>query len=206
MNTLTRSVSICMPPPPPPPPTWMKKKVMAPPMTYDLRNANPDFAYQHLTALTQNDAAATEYIQTIQPTLYAQRQIVFGYIPAPPDDAITKQVIGLKGYFFKMTTACSGIYFIWHDRAANVFLFWGPSIFKVSKAMNSIRWRICKHYDMLRDNMHRDNMQQRNSYVHDEEQSRRSLAPEPEDDETDDDMPGLISMGNSPDYEQPEPC
>ena len=204
MNTLTRSESMCptgndpvnfifpgemlnRPPLPPP-----KKKVIAPPMTYDLRTATPEYVYQHLVVLTQHDATATEYIQTIKPTLDAQRQIVFGYIPAPPDATITKQVIGLKGYFFKMTTACNGIYFIWHDQAANVFLFWGPSTFKVVKAMNSIRWRICKHYDMIGNT---------------EEQSRRSLAPEPEsDDETDDDMPGLISMGNSPDYEHPEPC
>ena len=91
-----------------------------------------------------------------------------------------------------MTTTCCGVYFIWHDRDSNSFLFWGPSTFKTVKAMNSIRWRIIKYCELAQD--------------------------ETDDDETDDDMPGLvsmdeiramdesISMGNTPDYEHPEPC
>jgi hypothetical protein len=176
----------------PPVPAQPKKKIIAPPMKYDLLTATPTTVYNHMLKLTQNDTTAANYVESIKPMLAAQREIVFGYIPAPPNANITRQVIGLKGYFFKMTTACCGVYFIWHDHEANVFLFWGPSTFKVVKAMNSIRWRIFKYCEVYTP--------------------ERSLAPEPEEDDGDDesdeyaDMPGLISMGNSPDYEHPEQC
>ena len=175
-----------------PEPKPMKKKIMAPPMQYDLRKANASLVYQHIKELTKNDQAAALYLEQIKPALYSPKPVVFGYIPAPPNEEITRKVIGSKGYFFKMTTTCCGVYFIWHDRDSNSFLFWGPSTFKTVKAMNSIRWRIIKYCELAQD--------------------------ETDDDETDDDMPGLvsmdeiramdesISMGNTPDYEHPEPC
>jgi hypothetical protein len=168
-----------------------KKKIMAPPMQYDLHKADAAFVYSHIKVLTENDVIATEYLEQIKPAMFAnQRPIVFGYIPAPPVEHIIKQVIGAKGYFFKMTTVVCGVYFIWHDTTANTFLFWGPSTFKVVKAMNSIRWRIFKYCQMY------------NAEPIDDET----------DDETDDDMPGLVdcyeqlSCGNEPDHEHPEPC
>ena len=170
----------------------VKKKIMAPPMQYDLRKADAAFVYSHIKVLTENDVVATDYLEQIKPAMFAnQRPIVFGYIPAPPVQHIVKQVIGAKGYFFKMTTVVCGVYFIWHDTTANTFLFWGPSTFKVVKAMNSIRWRIFKYCQMY-------NAEVSNA----------------EDDETDDDMPGLVSMeecqklsyGSEPDHEHPEPC
>ena len=190
---------------------YEKKKVMVPPMQYDLRFAAAHMAYNHIAELTKNDLGATNYLAQIKPEFdelqYNQKPIVFGYIPEPPHTDVTRQVIGLKGYFFKKTTTCCGVYFIWHDTAHNSFLFWGPSKFKVVKAMNSIRWRIFKFYE------------ERSSKY------RRSAAPEPisedEDDDEDEyaDMPGLIpadeaqdlmpkqiSMGQEPDYEHPEQC
>ncbi len=154
-----------------------KKKVMAPPMQYDLRKADAATVYYHIKTLIKDDPLATSWIEQQKPAMFTQQApLVFGYIPAPPSSSITQKVIGYKGHYFKMTTACCGVYFIWHDWETNMFLFWGSSTFKVVKAMNSIRWRIVKYCE------------------------------EANDDETDDDMPALISMGNTPDYETPEPC
>ena len=175
-----------------------KKKIMAPPMQYDLHKADAAFVYSHIKVLTENDVVATEYLEQIKPAMFAnQRPIVFGYIPAPPVEHIVKQVIGAKGYFFKMTTVVCGVYFIWHDTTANTFLFWGPSTFKVVKAMNSIRWRIFKYCQM---------------YNAEASNAEASNAEAETDDETDDDMPDLVdcyeqlSCGNEPDHEHPEPC
>ena len=160
-------------------PQLEKKKVMAPPMQYDLRKADASTVYYHIKTVIKNDAIATSWIEQQKPAMFAQRApLVFGYIPAPPNESIIQKVIGYKGHYFKMTTACCGVYFIWHDWETNMFLFWGPSTFKVVKAMNSIRWRIVKYYEV----------------------------PQQDDTESDDDMPALISMGNTPDYEHPEPC
>ena len=174
---------------------------MAPPMHYDLHKADAAFVYSHIKELTKNDTVASEYLEQIKPLMFAQQKpVVFGYIPAPPVEQIVKQVIGAKGYFFKMTTVVSGVYFIWHDTEANMFLFWGPSTFKIVKAMNSIRWRIFKYCQ--------DYSAQQIDLVYDAKRE------EDADDDTDDDMPALVSMeecqriscGSVPDTEMPELC
>jgi hypothetical protein len=65
----------------------------------------------------------------------------FGYLPAPLEPAACKQVIGKDGCYFKMTTANTGVDFIWHDRTENHFLFWGPQQ-SVLEAMEIIQGRI----------------------------------------------------------------
>lgn len=173
-----------------------KKKIMAPPIKYDLREADAAVVYGHIQSVVKNDAAAIKYLETVvRPALFAQRSpIVFGYIPAPPNADATRIVIGKDGHFFKMTTACCNVYFIWHEMETNTFLFWGPSIFKTVKAMNSIRWRIFKYYEKYGNGKSESNKQ--------EEADSNDAAEDDDDDYAD--MPKLISSGNTPDYEHPE--
>jgi hypothetical protein len=174
-----------------------KKRVMAPPIQYDLRTGTPAQVCNHIDSVVKFDLASPEYLAKLKQLLYARHQtkpIVFGYIPAPPIEGITRQVIGASGHFLKMTTACCDVYFIWYDSATNTFLFWGSSTFKVVKAMNSIRWRIFKYFEAYQQQPMK--------------QQVRSQSPPPESDDDeydDDDMPALISCGNTPDYEHPEP-
>ena len=166
-----------------------RQKIMAPPMQYPLFNVTLESVFLHLDHLTQFDLASPAYLVRLKEMMRERHQtkpIIFGYIPAPPSESITKQVIGANGYFFKMTTTLCDAYFIWHDIENHMFLFWAASTFKIVKAMNSIRWRIVKCYDQAN--------QQRRQY--------RSQGPEPD---SDDDMPDLISCGSVPDYEHPEP-
>ncbi len=80
--------------------------------------------------------------------------------------------------------------------------------------MNSIRWRIVKHMEAgqqqeqqeqdqaEQDQAEQDQAEQQDLYVN------SPLCQDDKceyDDETDDDMPELISCGDSPDYEHPEP-
>jgi len=184
-----------------------KQRIMAPPVQYDLRIADAHTVYNHINELTKHNVDSSNYLEQIKPLMFAQtKPLVFGYIPAPPNASITQQVIGLNGYFFKMTTTLCGIYYIWHDATDNTFLFWGPSTFKVVKAMNSIRWRIVKHMEagqqQEQDQAEQDQAEQQDLYVN------SPLCQDDKceyDDETDDDMPELISCGDSPDYEHPEP-
>ena len=73
----------------------------------------------------------------------------YGTIPAPPVNALVKQIIGSDGYYLKITTQNSGVDFIWHDRERNEFQFWGEYTCCVN-AMNVIRSRICKYVDMYK--------------------------------------------------------
>ena len=188
-------------------PIMPKQAVMLPPVQYHLIKAPVDRVCAHIDHLTKFDLASPAYLVRLKETMRERHQvkpIVFGYIPAPPNETIVKQVIGANGYFFKMTTTLCEAYFIWHDIESHMFLFWAASTFKIVKAMNSIRWRIVKCYELM-------NAQQRSEI---EERQRRSPAPEPEDEDFYADMPDLVSCGNSPrqiscgsepDYEHPGP-
>jgi len=172
-----------------------KKKVMAPPVHYDLKMGTPQQVCNHIDSVVKFDLASPEYLANLKQVLYERHQtkpIVFGYIPAPPNEMITRKIIGANGYYLKMTTACCDVYFIWYDSATNTFLFWGSSTFKVVKALNSIRWRIFKYCDAYQ--------------VEESVQAVRSQSPSPESEDEYADMPGLISCGNTPDYEHPEQC
>ena len=62
-------------------------------------------------------------------------------IDAPTDVVITKKVIGRSGYYFRLTTDKTGVYFIWHDRVINKFIFWGEE-YNVKQAMGVLNYRI----------------------------------------------------------------
>lgn len=127
-----------------------KKQVIIPPMRYDLAQGNSDSVIQHLNSLsislTCPSAKKVEIFKQVLLNRGKKHLTTIGYIPAPPNSNITRQVIGKDGYFFKMTTALCNVDFIWHDVPNKVFLFWGSSTFNVVKALNSIRWRIHKNY------------------------------------------------------------
>lgn len=134
-----------------------KQTSVMPPMRYELYRAYSSEIDYHLCAL--QSVSFTENPKTCRPyVLFHEkiRQLVnlndykttwtFGYIPAPPQNEITRRIIGKDGCFLKMTTTLSGVDFIWHDRVTNTFLFWGLSTSNIVKAMNAIRWRIQKCY------------------------------------------------------------
>ena len=64
-----------------------------------------------------------------------------GTIDAPEDVVVTKKVIGRGGYYFRLTTDKTGAYFIWHDRTANKFVFWGEE-YNIKQAMGVIGYWI----------------------------------------------------------------
>jgi len=134
-----------------------KQQIMVPPMRYDLKQGTSNNIMDHLNSLNIITTAGplADSIERFKETLRLRHEnkhfTTFGYIPAPPDSDVTRQVIGKDGYFFKMTTTLCEVDFIWHDRVNQVFLFWGSSTFNVVKALNSIRWRIHKLYTNLRE-------------------------------------------------------
>ena len=86
---------------------------------------------------------STEFVEGLRHKLDVDDSIMEGFLYAPTDADITRQVIGRDGCYFHMTTKQQDIAMIWHDRsvARPVFRFWGPK-FNVIKAMNIIRHRI----------------------------------------------------------------
>ena len=117
------------------------------PMYYRLTESTSREALETMKTLTNNFDASTKmtpaFVEGLTQRLDVDGNISEGFLYAPVDDDITKQVIGREGCYFHQTTTKQDIAMIWHDKTKHkpVFRFWGDK-FKVIKAMNIIRHRI----------------------------------------------------------------
>ena len=121
-----------------------KPKVIVPPMHYRLTKLTQLETFYQISNLTRNFNDLPPNIATwIHRDINSRQFTSFGYIPAPPNVDMVKQIIGIDGYYLKLTTTKCGVDFIWHDRTTNEFHFWGEYQ-RCINAMNQIRYRICK--------------------------------------------------------------
>jgi len=143
-----------------------------PPPNNDLIPVNSFMVLSHIKNIAPN--VSSDFMIELYNKLidrYEKGQpTVFSFIQAPTEPAITQQVIGAGGHYFKLTTSKTGVDFIWHDRTNNVFLFWGPNNYRLTRALNAISWRIRKTTEIYHQSI--------------------------EDDTDYSDMPGLISCNN----------
>ena len=123
------------------------KKVIVPPMWFNLVKISNCDMLSHISYLTNHFCDLPPDLVTwiindsrTRPCSY------YGSIPAPPSTDLTKQIIGISGYYLKLTTQNCGVDFIWHNRERNEFQFWGGYNCCVN-AMNAIRYRICKYVE-----------------------------------------------------------
>ena len=121
-----------------------KQKVIVPPMRYHLTRLTQFEARYQIASLTHDFYdLPPEIADWIHRDIGSRQFTSFGYIPAPPNVDMVKQIIGIDGYYLKLTTSNYGVDFIWHNRVSNEFHFWGEYQ-RCIKAMNEIRYRICK--------------------------------------------------------------
>jgi hypothetical protein len=121
-----------------------KPKVIVPPMHYRLAKLTQHEALSQIGSLTRGlYDLPPDLANWIHWDITSRQFTSFGYIPAPPNVDMVKQIIGIDGYYLKLTTTNCGVDFIWHDRTTNEFHFWGEYQ-RCIKAMNQIRYRICK--------------------------------------------------------------
>jgi len=112
------------------------------PTWFNLLGGDARQVMNHIGQLTNGFAALDPQLtQWLMENIGQRAFTTFGYLPAPTDAALTKQIIGRDGYYFKLTTNNTGVDFIWHDRKENHFLFWGPKACVV-QAMKIIQSRI----------------------------------------------------------------
>ena len=114
-------------------------------MYYKLTPVSGHEAYNDISDLTngfdQTLKISPDFASSLKTLLENSEQVLTGFLVAPKNEDITKQVIGKDGCYFHKTTNETGVYFIWHNRANKRFEFWGEK-FKLIKAMNLIKWRI----------------------------------------------------------------
>ncbi len=124
-----------------------KKKVIMPPTWFNLTKISAYEMLSQISYLTNHFRdLPQEVAQWIMYDANCRQFSSFGSIPAPPSIDLVKQIIGIDGYYLKLTTQKCLVDFIWHDRVRNEFQFWGDYQCCV-KAMNAIRYRICKYVE-----------------------------------------------------------
>lgn len=124
-----------------------KKKVIVPPMHFNLVCISNFDVMAHIGYLTNQYRDLPPNVTTwIANDLSTRSCSYYGYIPAPPSAALVKQIIGINGYYLKLTTQTCLVDFIWHDRTRNEFQFWGD-YHRCVRAMKEIRYRICKYVE-----------------------------------------------------------
>ena len=131
------------------------KKVFVPPMRYPLTKLSCFETIMNIVELTHGlKDLPKDVAKWIHDDVCSREFSYYGFIPAPPSVDMVKQIIGIDGYYLKMTTKNTGVNFIWHDREKNEFQFWGDYQ-NCIRAMNEIRYRICKYVDGAKvlDNM-----------------------------------------------------
>ena len=190
-----------------------QQQVMVPKMHYQLIDVpNYYYIYDHLNKLFENVTSRPSFdaMCAFKQVLYQRNNrspTVFSNIRGPANTDIMRQVIGKDGYFFKMTTTLCGVDFLWYDKNSNNILCWGPSNFKVVKALNSIRWRIFKNEEQAEQQQaeqQQAEQQQAEQQKQQAEEERRAaaaaLAEQQEDDCDYSDMPPLIDVNGDRHY------
>ena len=86
---------------------------------------------------------STDFVQNLKTLLDSDDTIMEGFLYAPTDPDVCRQVIGTGGCYFHQTTTKQDIAMIWHDRTPHrpVFRFWGQK-YNLIRAMNIIKHRI----------------------------------------------------------------
>ena len=116
-----------------------------PKMYYKLTPLSGEQALDEITHHTNNFADQfkidNDFAAELTLNLGMTDEVYHGFLFAPKNNDITKQVIGKDGCYFHRATSECKIDFIWHNRQQNRFEFWGQKA-PLIKAMNAIKWRI----------------------------------------------------------------
>lgn len=112
-------------------------------LSIDIMDITNTTCWTELQKLTNNFSIGYNpaFVDNLKDTLNADGVVYRACIKAPPNELITKKVIGRSGYYFHLTTNNSGVHFIWHDRTENQFIIWGEE-YNVKQAIGILNYRI----------------------------------------------------------------
>jgi hypothetical protein len=117
---------------------------------YKFEKLSAEKALEDIRVLTKDYSAelglTPEFVETLKTNINARGYSFQGFLYAPKEADVTRQVIGKGGCYFHKTTADCQIDFIWHNRESGQFLFWGEKA-NLIHAMDIIRTRITNKND-----------------------------------------------------------
>ena len=112
---------------------------------YKLEKLEAEKALEDIRVITKDFSTelglTPEFTEALKTRINTRGYSFQGFLYAPKEADVTKQVIGKGGCYFHKTTADCDIDFIWHNRETGQFLFWGDKA-NLIHAMDIIRTRI----------------------------------------------------------------
>ena len=121
-----------------------EEKISVPLMRYKLTRLTQAQTLSKIASLTSGfydvSVSAADWIQR---DVRSREFSSFGSIKAPHCVDTVKQIVGNEDYYLKLTMNKHFVDFIKHDSEKNEFHFWGDYQCCI-KAMNELRYRICK--------------------------------------------------------------
>jgi hypothetical protein len=107
---------------------------------FPLKKQTSQESIQEIYAVT-NGKINLQYMAVILESIQRRKHTWFSFLDAPLHEDLLKQIIGKDGLHFKIFTSKYGIDLIWHNRASNRFLLWGPKIGLIS-ALHALKRQI----------------------------------------------------------------
>lgn len=153
---------------------------------YKLEKLEAEKALEDIRVITKDFSVelglTPEFVEALKTKITTRGYTFNGFLYAPKELDVIRQVIGKGGCYFHKTTNDCDIDFIWHNRETGQFIFWGDKM-NLIHAMDIIRTRIQnkndefysnkreqqyqfqrQRYSGHRDNHSRDNEPRENTY------------------------------------------
>ena len=110
-----------------------------------MMKVSKEAALLEINSVTDNMAKtgeSEEFIKKLVDSINELEEVYKQELQGSGDTDITKQVIGRKGYYLRLTTEKTGVFFIWHNHANKTYTFWSPTEEALGRAIGVIKHRI----------------------------------------------------------------
>ena len=112
---------------------------------YKLEKLEAEKALEDIRVITKDFSVELglipEFVEALKTKITTRGYTFNGFLYAPKELDVIRQVIGKGGCYFHKTTNDCDIDFIWHNRETGQFVFWGDKM-NLIHAMDIIRTRI----------------------------------------------------------------
>jgi len=104
-----------------------------------------DAALVEINNVTDNmtkTGESEEFIKNLYDYINKSEEVYKQELPGSEIIDITKQVIGRKGHYLRITTEKTGVFLIWHNHKNKTYTIWSPTEEALQSAIGVINHRI----------------------------------------------------------------
>jgi hypothetical protein len=110
-----------------------------------MMNLSSESALTEINNITKNITSSgedEEFLNKLVESIKESPEVFRQNIKGSDNIDVTKQVIGRKGYYLRLTTEKTGVFFIWHNHEDKTYTIWSPNKEALERAIGVINHRI----------------------------------------------------------------